>query len=517
MLLDLTRHNRKDKTPSRHMTPADGTPRFCPWIEDSMTILSDGTVTCGLDDSDGLRSFGSVHEQSLPEIFANPEYQRLRDGLKKGQKCRDCALYQPLTGPRPQRPRLPRKLVVEPTVRCNLRCPQSACFANNSRDHKTRDSDDLPRDVLDRALAQLGDGLEEVYFFNYGDPFMHRDAPKMIGDIRRHSPGAKIVTSTNGIPLAAKHKAQQVVESGLDHIVFTISGMTQDSYARYHVNGRLESALRGMRNVVEARRAVGTTRPHISWRYLGFRWTDGFDDLDAALELAEDLGINDFSIYLTHIPEDSWSYRLAEGSYGYSRYRPWINVAYGYNRPPAPVDGLFPPEDLPKFGRARWTNWHGRPSVTIRDGKITFSLSTNSPAAASEAPGPDSSGSNSSSSVSSGTEIFLRTPWRRLYKITVPYCAWGNVTLDVPTSWWSQGEITVDLFCPNAWFPADWLGVEDYRCLGVLIAQTPGGTLPQQQIPLRPASFRDCHAFVRLVPPATLVPVASALFHHKTD
>lgn len=505
MFFDVTRHNRKDKTPSRHMTPGDGTgdgtPRFCPWIEDSMTILSDGTVTCGLDDSDGLRSFGSIHDQSLRDIFANPEYARLSAGLAEGRKCRDCALYQPLGETRPPRPALPRKLVIEPTVRCNLRCPQRACFANNSKAHKTRDADDLPRDVLEQVLEQLGDGLDEVYFFNYGDPFMHRDAPGMIADIRRHSPGARIATSTNGIPLAARHKAQQVVDSGLDHIVFTISGMTQESYARYHVNGRLDSALRGMRNVAEARRAAGKTRPHISWRYLAFRWNDGFDELDAALDLACDLEIEDFSIYLTHIPEDGWSYRLAQGSYGHAKYRPWINVAYGYNRPPAPKNGLFPPENLPGFGRARWTGWHGRPGLPIREGRIMLALSTNSPAAAPKG----------------GCEIFLRTPWRRLYRVWVPYSAWGLVTLDVPPGWWTQERVVVDLFCPEAWFPKDWLNVEDYRCLGVLITQTPDTALPHQKARLRPANLRDCREFARLVPPGALVPVASARFHHKAD
>ena len=48
-----------------------------------MTILSDGTVTCGLDDADGLRSFD------------NPEYTRLKERLARGQTCRDCAMYQP--------------------------------------------------------------------------------------------------------------------------------------------------------------------------------------------------------------------------------------------------------------------------------------------------------------------------------------------------------------------------------------------------------------------------------------
>ena len=501
MDLDTTRHNRKCTEPSRHMAESDGTPRFCPWIEDSMTILSDGTVTCGLDDQDGLRSFGNVRDASLAEIFANPEYRRLADGLRAGRTCRDCALYQPLTDPRPARAALPSKLVIEPTVRCNLRCPQIACFANNSPDHTTRDRDDMPRAELEAVLAQLGTGLDQVYFFNYGDPFMHREAPRMISDIRRHSPDVKIVTSTNGIPLAARHKADQIVAAGLDHIVFTLSGMTQDSYARYHVNGRLDSALRGLRNVVEARKAAGATRPVVSWRYLGFRWTDDFDELDAAIALAEELEIDDFCIYLTHIPEDSWSYRLARGTYGHALYRPWINVAYGYNRPAPPRHGLFDAEHLPQFGTARWTTWHGRPQLRVQDGRAMLWVSTNSPAAAERG----------------YAEIFVRTPWRRLYRVRAPYCAWGAVPLPVPGGWRKSGRIRVDVLCPETWFPADWFGVADYRGLGVMVTPVPDGTLPRITAACVNASPADCRRFGRRAPDGELVPVASARFHHAPD
>ena len=493
MDLDLTRHNRKDAAPSRSMLPSDGQARFCPWIEDSMTILSDGNVTCGLDDCDGLRSFGNIHHQSLAEIFANPEYRRLRRKLKEGQACRDCSLHQPLTGPRPRRATLPTKLVVEPTVRCNLRCPQSACFANNSPDHRTRDADDLPRDVLDTALREVGEGLEQVYFFNYGDPFMHRDAPAMIADIRRRSPAAHIVTSTNGVPLSAMKKAEAVVASGLDHIVFTISGMTQDSYARYHVNGRLESALRGLRNVIEARKAAGATRPHVSWRYLGFRWTDDFAELDAAIALAEELGVDDFCIYLTHIPEHGWSYRLAPGTQGHARYRRWINVAHGYNRPPPPRNGLFPVESLPGFGTARWTNWHGQIQAQVTGDVLTAWVSTNSPAAA----------------VDGHAKILLRAPWGRFYRTRAPYCAWGRITLPVPGGWRGAARVPIDIFCPDAWFPADWLGVPDFRCLGVLTTRRPDGTYPAVDVPIRPADLATCRRFLRIGGAEALTPVAS--------
>jgi MoaA/NifB/PqqE/SkfB family radical SAM enzyme len=473
--LDLSRHNRKDTSPSKRMHPIDGQPRFCPWIQNSMTILSDGTVTCGLDDSDGLRSFGNLHNQSLKEIFSNPEYINLQNALNEGHSCKDCSLYQPLVDELPERPSLPKTLVIEPTVRCNLRCPQAACFANNSKDYVTRDKNDLPRDVLATALTELGTKLEEVYFFNYGDPFMHPEAPKMIKDIKRHSPNVKIITSTNGIPLSNKNKAIEVVEGGIDHIVFTISGMTQASYERYHVNGKLDKALQGMRNISEARRASGNNFPKITWRYLGFRWTDDYEELDAAIELGKTLNVDDFNIYLTHIPEDGWSYRLSPGTYGHALYRPWINVAFGYNRPPPPENGLFDIEDLPQFGLAQWTNWHGLLRVTNNNGKYTLWFSTNSPTA-----------------VKRGyTESYIRTPWKHLYKIKVPYCKWGEVTIRVPEEWDPKHDTFVDIFSPDSWFPADILGVEDYRCLGVLTTTEPTGTLPKVTCEIVSTNFKD--------------------------
>ncbi|WP_299413268.1 hypothetical protein [uncultured Sulfitobacter sp.] len=84
-----------------------------------------------------------------------------------------------------------------------------------------------------------------------------------------------------------------------------------------------------------------------------------------------------------------------------------------------------------------------------------------------------------------------------------PFRRWQNATL-----------LEVDLICPDAWFPADWLGVADYRALGVLTTLVPTGTLPRQTAVYRPATVAECHRFARRGPDAGLVPVASALFHH---
>lgn len=496
--------NRKDTQPSKRLLPADGGAYRCPWIEDSVTILSDGTVTCGLDDAHGRRCFGNINRQSIQDIFANPEYARMRAGLAQGRRCPDCALYTDLRSdqPAPAIPTRPRRLVVEPTIRCNLRCPQSACIPNNAPGLLTRDAADLSPEALTRVLDDIGPDLDEVYFFNYGDPFMHRGAARMIADIKTASPDVQIVTSTNGIPLAARKKAEEVVTAGVDHIVFTISGMTQASYARYHVGGRLQSAMKGMRNICEVRDAAGRNAPRVSWRYLLFRWTDSPEQVEAAIALAQSLGVDEFNFYLTHIPADGWSYRMAEGSVGFAEYRPLINVAYGYSGARPDHDGLWPTETLPEFGAVRWTSYTGVLSARQKpDGTARLWLSTNAPSAAAQG----------------GAEILLHTPWRRAYRVWVPYCTWGEVVLPVPPSRRDTDWQRMRYVCPEAWHPKDTLGVDDYRCLGVMVRHGRDTGLKTVKSPVRPAGFSQARKAGHTSGGTALTPVASALFRQFED
>ena len=462
--------NLKHPRPSEFLIPDEAGPKICPWIEDSVTILSDGDVTCGLDDPHGSRFFGNVARQSLAEIFANPEYQRLREGLRAGMRCRDCSLALPDTRPLPDRPALPRRIIVEPTIRCNLRCPQSACIPNNASDVRTRNSDDLSPDVLRSVLAEVGDDLTDVFFFNYGDPFLHRGAPGMIADIRAAAPDAHIVTSTNGMPLAGARKAEELIAAGLDNIVFTISGMTQESYARYHARGRLETALKGMRRLCEARAAAGAQRPQITWRYLLFHWTDSSDQIDAAIDLANEIGVDQLSLFLTQHPPEARSLRLAPGTPGFRRYSHYIEMAHGYQETQTTPGGLYPIEHVGGLGSARWTLPAARvPAAGRSDGTLRLYLATIAPQHAQ----------------AGGTGVTLITPWDKEYRVFVPFGRWGEIRIPVPSHLRGRPFHRVTLTADDAWCPADGNPDHpDYRMLGVLTRQKAPRAFLVERLPL---------------------------------
>lgn len=455
--LEVRGYNRKSKHPSLSMHPPDGNRYRCPWIEDSVTIHSDGNVSCGLDDPHSQRSFGNVKTEPLQKIFAGEEYHALREKLWAGHRCIECGLYQQVPADVPDelppRAEMPQTMVVEPTVACNIRCPNDVCIPNNDSSIKTRDSAMLSLDAFRSVVDQLQYSLRYVYFFNYGEPFVHPQAGQMLTYLKRQSPQAHVVTSTNGIPLHKPDRAKEVVASGLDFIVFTIGGVRQASYERYHVRGQVAQALAGLTNVLAAKRELGLSTPFVNWRYLLFNWNDSDDEVREALEIAKKHGVNEFSLYLTHIPAGSGSYRFSPGSPNFSKYREYIASSLGYPRFVGEQDscGFYPQEIVGNLGVTQWTGWQARLQARVKRGRLRVSFATVRPAARK-----------------SSTWVYVSLPWTHL-KVPVGWWRWQTLDLPVPASHSAADAIDMDLLPCEPWFPAEEIGVPDLRCLGVLV------------------------------------------------
>jgi len=65
-----------------------------------------------------------------------------------------------------------------------------------------------------------------------------------------HDKGIYTATSTNAHYLT-EQKAKQTVESGLDRLIISIDGTTQDVYRQYRVGGNIDKVLEGARNIVK--------------------------------------------------------------------------------------------------------------------------------------------------------------------------------------------------------------------------------------------------------------------------
>jgi MoaA/NifB/PqqE/SkfB family radical SAM enzyme len=177
----------------------------------------------------------------------------------------------------------PTHLMIEPSTCCNLRCALCPITMGFERPQGLMDPA-LFRRILDEA----GPYAFTLLLWDWGEPFVNPHIYEMIAYAK--TKGVKVISSTNGHLFAQHDRADALVRSGLDTIIFAIDGATQATYERYRQGGSLETALDGVRRVVEARRRLGSATPIVNFRFIVMDHNE--DDIPAVRTLARDLGVD---------------------------------------------------------------------------------------------------------------------------------------------------------------------------------------------------------------------------------
>ncbi len=330
---------------------------FCMWPWRTMVLTCDGHVVCGCGDARNENKMGHIATQTVMEIWQGDGFQQMRGGMHQNRPpafCYKCGLmevrdgdYQPPDLPLvPQT--YPKVLYVEPTIVCNLRCPQPACEVDV---YDTRTERLLPFELYKKAIDEVGPHIDRMVFYNYGESFLHKDAFRMLKYAKTVNPDVWIWTSTNGHYFDKPEKVAALVDSGINEVQFSIDGATQEVYETYRKRGRLDRVLKAIGDVVEERERRGQRFPWVIWNYILFRWNDSDEEMEKARSLARELGVDRLTFTTTDQPRGFPSERFVPGSPDYERIRHAL-IEGGKKVPNALVwDARIEPVELPRTAR----------------------------------------------------------------------------------------------------------------------------------------------------------------------
>ena len=139
---------------------------------------------------------------------------------------------------------------IEPTNFCNLSCP--LCLTTSENQSRPRAS--LSYGTFKNFIDQVGDYLLLIVLWNWGEPFLNPDIFKMISYAK--SKNILIHSSTNGNVQFSEEKAERLVKSGLDSLIFAVDGTTQKTYSKYRKGGNLELVLANIRTIVKIKKIL---------------------------------------------------------------------------------------------------------------------------------------------------------------------------------------------------------------------------------------------------------------------
>ena len=214
----------------------------------------------------------------IPIRVQNLSYKKIINAIRVGM-----SVYA-----KPKKPwGYPITLQIEPSSLCNLQC--TLCPVTYGMDRPTGLMDfELFKNIIDT----IGDYLFMIVMFNWGEPFVNPAIYDMIAYARRRN--IKIVSSTNAHAFAEQENAEKLIKSGIDVIAVAIDGIKQETYERFRGAGVLETALKGIRNLVAAKHAMNSKTPLINFRFIPMKHNE--HEIPELKKLAKSLGVDALSI-----------------------------------------------------------------------------------------------------------------------------------------------------------------------------------------------------------------------------
>lgn len=239
---------------------------------------------------------------------------------------------------------LPFTVSFEPTTSCNLRCPECPSGLRAF----TRPTGMLSNDFFRKTVAEIADQLIYLYFYFQGEPYLNPDFLDMVKFAS--DKGIYTVTSTNGHYLSEAN-ARRTIESGLDRIIISIDGTTQETYQSYRIGGKLDKVIEGTRRLVAAKRQMQSATPHIIFQFLVVRPNE--HQIDEVQTLATELGVDEVKLKTAQV-------------YDYEHGNPLIPTLDKYSRYKRQADGTYTVKN--KLSNHCWKLWHS--CVITWDGKV---------------------------------------------------------------------------------------------------------------------------------------------------
>jgi radical SAM protein with 4Fe4S-binding SPASM domain len=195
----------------------------------------------------------------------------------------------------------PLFLQVEPTIHCNLECS----FCINPFLPRTRTS--MTADKFGQLLDQVP-STTKISLVGIGESFMNKELWAIIR--RAKARGVSIGTTSNGTILTDR-LLQEIVDSGLDWLNFSIDGATKATYERMRPGATFETMLANIRRVVAA--LHGRARPELAIWFLSTR--DNIHELPAMVELVQSLGIRSLNTQGVHYwGSENWHQRANDAN-----------------------------------------------------------------------------------------------------------------------------------------------------------------------------------------------------------
>ena len=199
----------------------------------------------------------------------------------------------------------------ELSSRCNLNCPQ--CDVGNNLTN--RKNNFLDYKEYCKIIKEIGTTMLDAIFYFQGEPLLNKNFTNYITYAKQYN--IYTITSTNA-KIIDKNIAIEIVKSGLDKIIISIDGTTQEIYEKYRKGGLLSKTIDAIKFLKEAKIELNSKTPCIEAQFIVFKFNE--HQINQFKQLAQVWGADKISIKSAQIHSPNENYEIIPTINKYSRY-----------------------------------------------------------------------------------------------------------------------------------------------------------------------------------------------------
>lgn len=214
----------------------------------------------------------------------------------------------------------PTSISIEPTTNCNLKCTECPVGKNTI----TRATGNISFILFKKIIDEFSPYLTYLTLYFQGEPFLNKDFFVLVNYASKEK-NIYTSTSTNGHFLSEQN-AKKTVTSGLDKIIISIDGTSQNVYEQYRKNGNLDTVLKGIENLVKAKKELKSKTPYVVIQFLVLGTNE--HQISEIKKIVKEKGANKLELKTAQIYNFENGSQLIPKNPKYSRYKKNKNGTY---------------------------------------------------------------------------------------------------------------------------------------------------------------------------------------------
>ena len=239
---------------------------------------------------------------------------------------------------------MPMAIAIEPTTACNLGCPECPSGLKQF----SRPTGNLKEEFYKEVIGQVAKDSFYLTFYFQGEPYINKDFLSMV----EYASSKRIYTATStNAHFLNDANAKRTVESGLDRLIISIDGSTQEVYESYRKEGELAKVIEGTKNIMKWKKKLKSRTPYVIFQFLVVKPNE--HQIEEVRSMANELGVDELKLKTAQI-------------YDYEKGNPLIPTIEKYSRYKKEKDGTYSIKN--SLENACWKMWHS--CVITWDGKV---------------------------------------------------------------------------------------------------------------------------------------------------